>query len=152
MRIVLRYNKIAVTQKNLQAMNLINSIQKIISHIRCKHSCFTLLIRLLSVCFTGLYITFFFEVHFDWYAYSLQQFIYAFFVYLIYGIIGNFGLFFITTKISKKIKLWATFFYIPTLFITPIVVGAFTPYYSSMIILFLCAIFVYYYFNPWRKI
>ena len=110
----------------------------------------SLTIRSLSILFAGLYVVFFYEVAFPWYAYTVKRFVLAFFGYLMYGIGCNFGLFFITTTKAREMKVWATILYIPTFFITPIVVGAFLSY-LGIFILFLCSIFVYYYFNPWRK-
>ncbi len=112
---------------------------------------FSLFIRCLSVLFVCIYIAFLYDTAFDWYAYTLRYFLLAFCEFFIYGIGCNFGLFFITTKKAKKMKIWSTIFYIPTFLLTPFVVGALSPYYSGIFIVFLSAIFVYYYFNPWRS-
>ena len=111
----------------------------------------TLLVRLLSVFLTGAYIVFLYKVHFEWYAYSLAYFIFAFFVFLVYGLIANFGLFFITTKKARKMRFLATGFYVPTVLVTPIVVNYFVVYIIGTLLFFLLMIANYFYFNPWRK-
>lgn len=131
-------------------MNIANN-STTISYVRRNYRWFILLIRTFSILFTGLYIVFFYQVLFEWYAYTLRYFIAQFFVYLIYGIGCNFGLFFITTDKAKKTKIWTTIFYLPTMFVTPIVVGAFQPYYTGIFIAFLISILIYCHFNPWKN-
>ena len=118
--------------------------------IRPEHNYrFSLFVRFLSALFTALYIKFFYDVLFPWYAYTAKLFVKAFLIYLIYGIGCNFGLFFITTNRAKKMKIWATILYIPTFVVTPLVVGSFQPYYLGIAVVFLCSLFIYYCFNPW---
>ena len=118
---------------------------------RQKDYTFRLFIRFLSILFVGLYIEVLYRASFDWYAYSLKYFITAFIVFLIYGILCNFGLFFITTSMAKKYRFFSTFLYLPTFFITPFVVGTYLYYLWLVLIPFGATIMIYCYFNPWKK-
>ena len=110
----------------------------------------TIIVRIFSIVSAILYVVFLYDVAFPWYAYTVELFVKAFFGYLVYGILGNFGLFLITTKVAKNFRLLSTIFYIPTLIITPLVVGNFLRHYSTIFVFFL-SIIIYYKFNPWRK-
>ena len=112
---------------------------------------FAWLIRLLSIIFVGIYIVFFYQVLFQWYEYSLEYFIRSFFLYLVIGLVCNGGLFFITTPLAKKVKVLATFLYIPTFLITPLILGSIEPYYMGIFVVFTGVAFVYYWFCPWRN-
>ena len=77
---------------------------------------------------------------------------------LVFAILFNFGLFFITTKSAKKFRVTATILYAPTVLITPFMVG---PAFMLMgpdflgvvgiVVLFLLSLLVFYYFYPWRQ-
>lgn len=111
-----------------------------------------LFVKCLSIILVGLYVKFLYDAIFEWYAYTPQYFIRSFIEYTIIGMICNFGLFFMTTKAAQKFKVWATIFYLPTFFITPMVVGNYlSKYIISGVIPFSGAIFIYYHLNPWRK-
>ena len=117
-----------------------------------------LIIRIFSIISTGLYVAFLYDNAFPWSDvtpwpdyYTIKLVVWAFFEFLFYGVVGNFGLLFITTKKAKKHRLLATISYIPSILITPIVMGLFLLGYLGMIIFFLSSVFIYYKFNPWRQ-
>ena len=112
---------------------------------------FRLFIRTVALLLAILYVVFFYKLVFPWYAYTTKRFVLAFFGYLAYGIGCNFGLFFITTRKAKTMKVLATILYLPTVLITPLVISLFSPYYPSVIAAFLFSLMTYYHFNPWRK-
>ena len=111
----------------------------------------SLLVRIFAILLVALYIVFFYQVAFPWYAYTTKRFVFAFFVYLAYGLGCNIGLFLITTKKAKKMRVLTTMLYLPSSFITPLVVSVFIPYASAVLATFLLSLFIYYYFNPWRR-
>ena len=108
-------------------------------------------IRILSLVFIVFYVLFFFKYAFNWYAYTTLSFFWALTVYSGIGAVCNFGLFFITTKKAKEMKIFSTLCYIPTVLITPIMViyALRTPW--GIPIAFLGSIVVYCRFNPWRN-
>ena len=112
---------------------------------------FTLFVRLLSILSVGGYIYGLYGVAFDWYAYTLGYFIKAFFYFMANGIVCNFGLYFITTKSAKRHRLLATFVYLPSIFISPFFCGDILGSGFFVITFFLWFLFVYYWFNPWRR-
>ena len=112
---------------------------------------FTLSIRLLSIFFVGAYIWGLYHVAFDWYYYTLGYFIRAFFINLAMGVVCNFGLYFITTKEAKHHRILATIIYLPSIFISPFFGGFLIGGGLFVIGFFLWSLFVYYWFNPWRK-
>ena len=82
--------------------------------------------------------------------------------------ISHFGFFFITTKASRKFKIFSTFVYLPTMLLSPILyhilvfeldiayfLGGFYGgtfiYYLFMLTLFLGSLLPFIYFYPWRK-
>ena len=109
------------------------------------------LARVLFAISMILYIMFFYDKVFerDFYPerYGTAQFI----KYFIYAFIINFGIYFLTTKMSEKYKISATILYLPSLFISPLVNGYVLGQNYLTIIFFLLFIFLYYYFNPWRR-
>ena len=131
----------ALRMRRRAARNLVSPLRRQI----------TLFVRLLSVLLTGAYIVFFYKVHFEWYAYSLAYFISQFFVYLIHGVLANYGLFFITMKIAKNMRFCATVFYVPTVLVSPIVASSFINSSIIVFVFFFLAIINFFYFNPWRK-
>ncbi len=112
---------------------------------------FILCIRFLSLFFTVVCVVFLFDNIFEWYAYTLGYFIRAIISFSIYGAACNFGLFFITTQKAKKMKIFSTICYIPTILQTPIMVSyvLHTPW--GVPIAFLGTIALYIHFNPWRN-
>ena len=117
-----------------------------------------LIIRIFSIIAIGLYVAFLYDNAFPWSDvapwpdyYTIKLVIWAFFEFSFYGMVGNFGLLFITTKKAKKHRLLATICYIPSILITPIIVGVYFLGYAGILTTFLASIFVYYYFNPWRN-
>ena len=131
----------ALRMRRRAARNLVSPLRKKI----------ILFVRFLSVFLTGTYIVFLYEVLFAWYAYSLTYFIAQFFVYLIYGILANYGLFFITMQSAKTMRFCATAFYIPTVLVSPIVASSFINSSIIVFVFFFLAIINFFYFNPWRK-
>ena len=135
----------------VQIFRKMNNTDNLITCIKHNFFRMTFIIRTLSILSIALYIIFFYQVLFEWYAYTLKYFIAQFFVYLTYGIVCNFGLFFITTEKAKKMKVWSTIFYLPSIFITPLIIGAFQSYYTGIFIIFLIFILIYVHFNPWKN-
>ena len=112
---------------------------------------FAQFIRVLSVVFAGLYVVFFYDLFYSSAFEGRSHIKTNLAAYSISGVICNFGLFFITTDWARKMRLLTTLFYIPVLFITPIIVAVFSNDIGGCFF-FLLFIFVYFYFNPWRKI
>ncbi len=152
-------------------LRVYNFITSIFNRKNLANHKFTFFIRFFSLLFVFLYVKFLFDVSFPWYAYTFKRFVAFFIISMGYGVLGNLGLFFITTKWAKRWKILATILYVPSIFITPVVVGAFLsyfiriiisifmrsltweswlPYSISIIIVFLSSLLVYRYFNPWK--
>ena len=108
-----------------------------------------LCIRFLALVFVVVYVVALFDAAFDWYAYTLRYFIRSLIVFSGYGAIGNFGLFFITTKRAKKMRIFSTICYIPTVFLTPIITAQYVVW--SLPIVFFASLIIYWRFNPWRQ-
>lgn len=112
---------------------------------------FCLFVRYLSVLLVGFYVKLLYDAIFEWYAYTTSYFIRSFIEFTIIGMICNFGLFFITTKAAKKLRVWTTTFYLPTFFITPLALIQYLPHITYIIIFLLGAIYIYWCLNPWKQ-
>ena len=112
---------------------------------------FAQFIRFVSLVFIPLYILSFYKFVFEWYRYTLAYFIEEFFFYFFIGIFCNFGFYFITTEKARKYKIFATLAYLPTVLITPFVIGAFFDSWAGTLF-YVWPLCVFLYFNPWKKI
>ena len=114
-------------------MNVLNKYQEIGGKIVSNSDKFTIFIRFLAILFVPLYVLSLYSNIFEWYpSYTFVYFVQAFFHYLYYGIILNFGLYFITTKRAKKYKITATVFYLPTIIISPFFIGPLFDSYGAI--------------------
>ena len=68
---------------------------------------------------------------------------------LIFGIVSNFGLYFITTKQAKKMKIIALILYLPTLTFSPIFTFGLHVYLPILFIFVAIGILIK--FFPWRS-
>ena len=136
----------------LQSLNMLYP-QKIRHYLEIdqKNYKFCLFVRCLSIFLVGLYVKFLYDAIFEWYAYTPQYFIRSFIEFTIIGAVCNFGLFFMTTKAAKKFRVWATIFYLPTFFIAPFAIVQYLPHITYVVISFSGTVYIYWYFNPWKK-
>ena len=114
----------------------------------------SLWVRAFSALSVPIYVVFGYRIISLFQPYSREAFTKSFFVYLVCGLVCNLGLFFITTKWARLTtmgRVGATILYLPTFFITPIVVGYFSYSRTGIIFIFLLSVYIYYRFNPWRK-
>ena len=147
-------------------MSILNKCYGALGSIVNTTSKFAIFIRFVAILFVPLYILFLFKYieylkhvksAIDWYSnpfphlfyYFFPYFIEAFFRYLFYGILCNFGLYFITTNRAKTYKVFATLFYLPTILATPVIIGRHLDWYGYLF--YIWPLFVYWWFYPWRR-
>ena len=105
---------------------------------------------------------------------DLRYFVFFFTNSIVYSIICNIGFYLITTELPKQYRILSTILYLPSIFVSPFftvhmldpiltelifpkyIYYVFTNYtYNGsllLIALFLLSLYIYYHFNPWRKI
>ena len=72
--------------------------------------------------------------------------------YSLFAFVCNFGLYFITTRAARRNRVLATFIYLPSIFVSPFSCGYMLGDSNLFVMaFFLCSLFIYYWFNPWRK-
>ena len=91
-----------------------------------------------------------FESQFEWYRYTLDYFIEFFLASLFLALFFNGGLFFVTTEAAKKYRVTSTVCYLPSIFLTPLTIGAGLGIPFSVTVLFVYSLVVFFCFNPWK--
>ena len=127
---------------------------------------FVVFVRFLFLFSVTSYIIVFYNSFFFVTDLGHRHFILRFLTYLAYGVAYNIGLYFITTELAKSYRVLSTILYLPTMIISPFFVGHIlgrifvSPFSMKLtrihdipiIALFILSFFIYYYFNPWRKV
>lgn len=109
-----------------------------------------LFVRTVSVSFVPLYMWSLFDLKFEWYRYTLEYFI-AFLVgTFFWGVVINAAPFLLTCPTAKQYPFTATGCYLPTIFLTPLIIGI-QINAAVVAVLFFGALSIYFLFNPWRK-
>ena len=127
----------------------------------------TLFVRFISIAFVPLYVWGLFDLFSD--QFTLANIKYfakllsgrsfefhhvdfsfiSFMFFLVLGLAVNFGPFFITTPLARRLKVCATIAYAPTLFLTPIILAG-RDLDIFFVVLIIGSMVVYDRFNPWR--
>ena len=115
-----------------------------------KRKLMIIFIRVVFLLSIVSYMMFFYDRFFIWSFYTKKYFIFQFIRYFIFGLICNFGLYFITTEKARRYRVFATLFYLPSIFISPFIHGYWSDYDGPILVLFALSFCIYYYFNPWR--
>ena len=124
---------------------------------------FVVFVRFLFLFSVTSYIIVFYNSFFFVTDLSHRHFILRFLTYLAYGVAYNIGLYFITTELAKFYRVLSTILYLPTMIFSPFcmdyVLGHIFPFSTEytqghdvpLILLVILSFFIYYHFNPWRK-
>ena len=131
------------------------SIHTMIGYGKCIS--FAKIVRTTAILSTLSHIAFFLEQYYGnpW---QMQEHpanpIWLFAIYCAQSVILNFGFYFITTEISRRHRVLSTFLYLPSIFILPFVNGyilGLVGFDYGVMTVFAWSLFIYYRFNPWRK-
>ena len=88
-----------------------------------KRKLIVIFVRLMFLLSMMSYMAVSYDMFFVWSFYTKKYFIFQFIRYFIFGLICNFGLYFITTEKAKRYRVLATLFYLPSIFISPFISG-----------------------------
>ena len=127
---------------------------------------FVVFVRLLFLFSLTSYIIVRYNSFFIFKDLSHRHFIHRFLTFLVYGVAYNFGIYFITTEAAKSYRILSTILYLPAVILSPmcmdfvldrIFFSLFSEEYPKghgipLLALIPLSFFIYYCFNPWRKV